>query len=220
MKCNKNKIVLLILAIFFGYLGVHRFYAGKKATGFLWLFTLGLCGIGWIVDIVLILQDVARGKYEKKYVTVPAEVTNFNMYNDGTLKKEEYFVVGTQYYMENIGKLACSNPDWKHNAQTIIAHGNAEKKIFRYNYIYKPVKLIPEPENPHDKNAVYVLIAGEKVGYISHEDNIHVLDILKNNDVKYISAAVRGGQYKIVLTDKTIQKYEDPINIHVRIGYV
>jgi TM2 domain-containing membrane protein YozV len=38
----------------FGFLGVHRFYYGKPVTGTLWFFTLGLLGIGWLIDLFLI----------------------------------------------------------------------------------------------------------------------------------------------------------------------
>ena len=51
----KNKWVAFFLCLFLGYLGVHRFYEGKIGTGILWLITLGLFGIGWIVDLVIIL---------------------------------------------------------------------------------------------------------------------------------------------------------------------
>ena len=43
-----------LLALILGYLGGHRFYAGKIGTGILWLFTGGLFGIGFIVDIIMI----------------------------------------------------------------------------------------------------------------------------------------------------------------------
>ena len=43
-----------VLCILLGVLGVHRFYVGKIGTGLLWLFTGGMFGIGWIVDLVLI----------------------------------------------------------------------------------------------------------------------------------------------------------------------
>lgn len=38
----------------FGFLGAHRFYYGKQITGTIWFFTLGLLGIGWLVDFFLI----------------------------------------------------------------------------------------------------------------------------------------------------------------------
>lgn len=38
----------------FGFTGSHRFYYGKPLTGTLWFCTLGLLGIGWLVDFFLI----------------------------------------------------------------------------------------------------------------------------------------------------------------------
>lgn len=38
----------------FGFMGAHRFYFGKPVSGTIWFLTLGLCGIGWIVDLFLI----------------------------------------------------------------------------------------------------------------------------------------------------------------------
>ena len=38
----------------FGFTGAHRFYFGKPVTGTIWFFTLGLLGIGWLIDVFLI----------------------------------------------------------------------------------------------------------------------------------------------------------------------
>ncbi len=38
----------------FGFTGAHRFYFGKPVTGTIWFFTLGLLGIGWLIDLFLI----------------------------------------------------------------------------------------------------------------------------------------------------------------------
>ncbi|MBX3685933.1 MAG: TM2 domain-containing protein [Rhodocyclaceae bacterium] len=38
----------------FGFTGAHRFYYGKPVTGTIWFFTLGLLGIGWLIDFFLI----------------------------------------------------------------------------------------------------------------------------------------------------------------------
>lgn len=51
----KNKCLAFMLCFFFGLFGVHRFYEGKVGTGLLWLFTFGLFGIGWFVDLLIIL---------------------------------------------------------------------------------------------------------------------------------------------------------------------
>lgn len=51
---SKSRLAALLLCIFVGGLGVHRFYAGKIGTGILWLITGGLFGIGTLVDLILI----------------------------------------------------------------------------------------------------------------------------------------------------------------------
>jgi len=37
----------------FGFMGAHRFYYGRPVSGTIWFFTLGLLGIGWLIDLVL-----------------------------------------------------------------------------------------------------------------------------------------------------------------------
>lgn len=51
----KNKWTSWILCLFLGFFGAHKFYEGKTGEGLLYLFTLGLCGIGWIIDTVILL---------------------------------------------------------------------------------------------------------------------------------------------------------------------
>jgi len=51
----KNKCVALLLCLFLGGLGAHRFYEGKIGTGILWLCTGGLFFVGWIIDFLILL---------------------------------------------------------------------------------------------------------------------------------------------------------------------
>jgi TM2 domain-containing membrane protein YozV len=48
-----SKIIGYILWIF-GFTGSHRFYYGRPISGTIWFFTLGLLGIGWLIDVFLI----------------------------------------------------------------------------------------------------------------------------------------------------------------------
>ena len=48
-----SKTIGYVLWIF-GFTGSHRFYYGRPVTGTIWFFTLGLLGIGWLVDLFLI----------------------------------------------------------------------------------------------------------------------------------------------------------------------
>ena len=52
---GKSFVVTLILAIFLGYLGIHRFYTGHTLIGILQLLTAGGCGIWALIDIIMIV---------------------------------------------------------------------------------------------------------------------------------------------------------------------
>ena len=60
---TKSKGVAAVLCFFFGWLGIHRFYVGKVGTGLLWLLTLGLFGIGEIVDFIMIICGSFKDGY-------------------------------------------------------------------------------------------------------------------------------------------------------------
>jgi TM2 domain-containing membrane protein YozV len=66
---QKNWVVTLLLCLFFGVLGIHRFYVGKAGTGILMLLTAGGFGIWWLIDLIMILvgsfTDASR-----RFVTV------------------------------------------------------------------------------------------------------------------------------------------------------
>jgi TM2 domain-containing membrane protein YozV len=64
---DKNTLAALLLCIFLGTLGVHRFFVGKIGTGFAMIgvtvVTLGAGGVVWtIIDIIAI----ARSKFQDK----------------------------------------------------------------------------------------------------------------------------------------------------------
>lgn len=54
-SAGKSQIVALLLCIFLGLLGIHRFYLGYTGMGVLYLFTAGLLGIGWLIDVILLI---------------------------------------------------------------------------------------------------------------------------------------------------------------------
>lgn len=57
-----SRLIALLLCIFLGFLGIHRFYVGKWGTGLLMLLTGGLLGIWVIIDIILIAFGAFRDK--------------------------------------------------------------------------------------------------------------------------------------------------------------
>ena len=51
----KNKWVALILCLFLGFFGGHKFYEGKAGMGILYILTVGLFGIGVLMDFIVLL---------------------------------------------------------------------------------------------------------------------------------------------------------------------
>ncbi len=55
MKSEKDWLVTLLLCLFLGGLGIHRFYVGKTGSGVAQLLTLGGCGIWSLIDFIMII---------------------------------------------------------------------------------------------------------------------------------------------------------------------
>lgn len=51
----RNKWVAILLCVFLGYLGAHRFYEGKIGSGLLYLLTGGVFLIGVVIDFLSLL---------------------------------------------------------------------------------------------------------------------------------------------------------------------
>lgn len=51
-KKEKSKWTALLLCLFFGFLGAHKFYEGKPTVAVLYACTAGLFGFGWLKDTI------------------------------------------------------------------------------------------------------------------------------------------------------------------------
>jgi hypothetical protein len=59
----KRRTTVLLLCLFLGWLGCHRFYVGKRRSGRIYLLTSGLLFLGVLVDLSLILA----GSFEDRF---------------------------------------------------------------------------------------------------------------------------------------------------------
>jgi TM2 domain-containing membrane protein YozV len=58
----KSKVTGILLCLFLGVLGAHRFYVGKTGTGIIQLLTLGGVGIWATIDLIILIC----GKFSDK----------------------------------------------------------------------------------------------------------------------------------------------------------
>lgn len=58
----------LFICLFLGLFGVHKFYKWHFILGILYLTSLGLLGIGWIIDLITIICKLIQVKKTIKRV--------------------------------------------------------------------------------------------------------------------------------------------------------
>ena len=62
----KNKTTAALLALFLGWLGIHKFYLGRAGSGILYICCLGLFNILGIVD-ALNLFSMSQDQFDRLY---------------------------------------------------------------------------------------------------------------------------------------------------------
>lgn len=123
-------------------------------------------------------------------------------------------VAGVSYHTKDVMKLSRLAPEWKMTDKE-IAEKYPGQKIYKYTFINSPVRLVPEPKNKADKNAVMVMIKNCLVGYVPKEQALEVKKLLIQN-IK-ISAEIVGGEYKIVSLNGDAVTITDHVSIKITI---
>ena len=106
-KSPNDWVVCIILVVFLGFWGVHRFYVRKIGTGILMLFTFGGLGIWWFIDLILIATASFRDKEGRQipYNNTPLiNPTNVNT-NNNTNKPDKNFNVNVASELRELSLL-------------------------------------------------------------------------------------------------------------------
>ncbi|NLK94004.1 MAG: NINE protein [Clostridiales bacterium] len=95
---KKNLYIEFFLCFFFGFFGAHKFYLKKHKIGVLYLFTLGLFGVGWFIDCIIIWTKIFKNYNSNKinpyneiiYIDNLSDGWQFEKYTANLLKKLGY----------------------------------------------------------------------------------------------------------------------------------
>ena len=139
--------------------------------------------------------------------------------DESKLVKEDFKVLGAYYHPNEIKRLQTPNPEYKKSAKTLLAEGKVNQRIYRYNYVTKPVTIAVDDGSVYRKGALKVIIAGQHIGYISDQDRDHVKSILDTKSVKYVTASIIGGGHKAVLESGKVLTFDNEVKISLRIAY-
>ena len=63
---EKKRVTALLLCMFFGWFGLHRFYVNKFATGVFMMFTFGGFGLMVMIDFLMIIFGNFADSYGRK----------------------------------------------------------------------------------------------------------------------------------------------------------
>lgn len=152
---------------------------------------------------------------------------------DSTSIEPEYqyydFKVAGISFRENdiIDQIMIENDDYDLSKREAVELGLIDERIYRYIGAPSDVQLIPEPDNPHDENAVKVISDGLHIGYVPTGKTKKVKQILSTKDIISISCDIYGGQYKFISEDYndsgkevyTVEKGKTNIGAEIIIKY-
>lgn len=128
--------------------------------------------------------------------------------HEANVKTKNYNVTGISHYESNILKLAQKNPLYDLSKKEIAARKIYDKDIFEYIFSPQKTELVPEPMNPHDPNAIKVMVGGYLVGYIKAGACSKILKLINENKISSIESKISGGNYKMYWNDGTSLQVE------------
>lgn len=119
---------------------------------------------------------------------------------------QEYEVAGVEFYLKNLLSMMEPNYLYGYKKQDLIDTCNYDIPIYKTTCTATRLELVKEDDNPHDPNAVLVLLDQKIVGYISRNECKHVRYLMDNDLVVSFTCHVYGGKYKQLNEDYNWEK--------------
>lgn len=154
----------------------------------------------------------------KYFSSKKRKVTSSNPSVDKIIFHEDFLLMGTNYHKEEAeiaadflsGGIHYFGKDNKSLKSYML---ETYKPVYKYNKLKTvDVHLLPEPSNPHDQNAIQVLVNNIFVGYIPASIAAQISTYIANPNYRYDAILTgRGGPYKTldIETERVISLESD-----------
>lgn len=194
---------------------------------------------GWIISgaVAVVLALVWRNKQPVKRDSAPppqvsspaaplpypnpAPMTPVAPMVPDDIVSDSFIVAGTSFRREVIEEMGVENPAYSYSKRQLIDEVSEGERVYEYEFFPSNVELIEEPDNPHDPNAIKVVIDGVHVGYIKSGSCSRVRNLLRSGKAISVEADIYGGNYKLLSLDDDeqyhIEKSETDFGVKVRI---
>lgn len=121
---------------------------------------------------------------------------DYNNFNNKKTKNVTFKVAGTSHYANEIKSLGKYNKLIKMSKKEMI--NKDIQKIYEYTFPDFDVKLVDEPDNKYNSNAIMVLFNNIKIGYIKDGSITKVRNLMNNAKILKITGTISGGKCKFL----------------------
>ena len=138
-------------------------------------------------------------------------------------KYYSFKVAGISFYEKDIiDTLAIENDDYDMTKKEIVDAYMTDEDIYKYIVQIDEIELDPEPDNPHDPNAIKVIADGVHIGYVPAKSTKKIRQLLEKHPE--VMCNVYGGPSKIVFEESdgsyTMKKSDHNIGAEVILKYM
>lgn len=121
--------------------------------------------------------------------------------NADRFEKMEFRVAGTSFREDALLSFGERSEDFEKSKRELVEEYDDGDRVYLYQFHCTKAELIPEPDNPHDADAIRVDFDGVTVGYIPRSDCKKAKELLDSGRIRSITPFIGGGPFKELALD-------------------